>query len=75
MFVLTQRAFVHVASTTSQVLRPPRTTGNVPLKTQQANAHAAAHSAPRRRISALRARMHACDAIRDTASAGRFLSL
>eukprot|EP00974_Lingulodinium_polyedra_P037263 3575071-Lingulodinium_polyedra.AAC.1 len=69
MFVLTQNAFVHVTSTTSQALRRPRTTGDMPLKTQEANAHTAPHAAPRKHISALRARTHACDASRDMANA------
>eukprot|EP00974_Lingulodinium_polyedra_P075431 7309801-Lingulodinium_polyedra.AAC.1 len=47
----------------------------MPLKTQSANAHTAAHAAPRSRISASRAHTHVCDAIRVMASAGCFLSL
>eukprot|EP00974_Lingulodinium_polyedra_P032524 3131568-Lingulodinium_polyedra.AAC.1 len=47
----------------------------MPLKTPEANEHTAASTAPRRRVSALRARTRARDAIRDTASTRCFLSL
>eukprot|EP00974_Lingulodinium_polyedra_P104500 10115834-Lingulodinium_polyedra.AAC.1 len=43
----------------SQALRHPHPTGDTPLNTQEANARTAAHAAPRRRISALRARTFA----------------